>query len=51
MENTHQKSKKGGRKPKQDPSRRRDVFYLNETEHCKLNGMYLQSGKREFPVF
>jgi len=44
MENKSQKTKTGGRHPKPDRSRHRYVFYLNDTEHCKLNGMYLQSG-------
>ena len=41
MEN---KKNKGGRHLKPDRSRHRYVFYLNDTEHCELNGMYLQSG-------
>jgi len=51
MENSNQKSKKGGRKPKPNPSRHRYVFYLNETEHGKLNAIYLQSGKKGISGF
>ena len=43
MDNKKQKNK-GGRHPKPDRSRHRYVFYLNDTEQIKLNGMYLQSG-------
>jgi len=43
MEKQKQKNK-GGRHPKPDRSRHRYVFYLNDTEQIKLNGMYLQSG-------
>ena len=44
MDNKSQKSKTGGRHPKPDRCRHRYVFYLNDTEHCKLNAMYLQTG-------
>lgn len=45
------KSKKGGRKPKTDPCKNRYVFYLNDTDHCRLNGMFLQSGQNEMSRF
>ena len=51
MEDNHQKSKKGGRKPKADRCCHRYVFYLNDTDHCKLNAMYLQSGTYEISRF
>ena len=51
MENSSQKSKKGGRKPKLDPCKNRYVFYLNEKDSCSLNAMYLQSGMTEISRF
>ena len=42
---------KGGRKPKPDPCRHRYVFYLNDTDNCRLDAMYLQSGKTEMSGF
>ena len=51
MEDNNQKSKKGGRKPKIDRCSHRYVFYLNDTDHCKLNAMYLQSGTKEISGF
>ena len=50
MENQKQKNK-GGRHPKPDRSKHRYVFYLNDTEQCKLNGMYLQSGMNSISRF
>ena len=51
MENRIKKVNKGGRKPKPDPCRHRYVFYLNDTDNCKLDAMYLQSGKTEMSRF
>jgi len=51
MENNNQKSNKGGRKPKLDRCSHRYVFYLNDTDHCKLNAMYLQSSTKEISGF
>ena len=42
---------KGGRKPKADPYRHRYVFYLNDTDQCRLDAMYLQSGMTEMSGF
>ena len=42
---------KGGRKPKPDPYRHRYVFYLNDTDNCRLDAMYLQSGMTEMSGF
>ena len=51
MEDIIQKSRKGGRKPKSDPCKNRFVFYLNDTDACKLNAIYLQSGMKEISRF
>ena len=51
MENSSQKSKKGGRKPKLDPCKNRFVFYLNDRDSCTLNAKYLQSGMNEMSWF
>ena len=51
MEDKNQKSGKGGRNPKPDRCCHRYVFYLNDTDHCKLNAMYLQSGIYEISRF
>ena len=51
MEHSNKKPKKGDRKPKSAPYRHRYVFYLNDTDHCRLDGMYLQSGMTEMSGF
>ena len=47
----NKKSNRGGRKPKPDPYRHRHVFYLNDTDNCKLDAMYQQSGMTEMSRF
>jgi hypothetical protein len=51
MEDNSKKSKKGGRKPKNDPSNHRYVFYLDDTDNSRLNAMYLQSGMKGMSRF
>jgi len=45
------KRNKGGRNPKPDPCRHRRVFYLNDTDNCRLDAMYQQSGMTEMSRF
>ena len=45
------KTNKGGRKPKLDPCRHRYVFYLNDTDNCRMDAMYQQSGMTEMSRF
>jgi hypothetical protein len=47
----NKKKNKSGRKPKTAPFRNRRVFYLDDADNCKLDAMYLQSGKTEISGF
>ena len=51
MKNYNQKPKTGGRKPKLDKCSHRRVFYLNDTDNCRLDAMQLQSGITEMSRF
>ena len=48
---SNKRANRGGRKPKPDPCRHRHVFYLNDTDNCRLDAMYLQSGITEMSRF
>ena len=50
MKNCNKRSK-GGRKPKPDKCNHRRVFYLNDTDNCRLDAMHLQSGITETSRF
>lgn len=51
MKKVTEKRNKGGRKPKLDPCKNRYVFYLNEIDNQKLQGMFLNSEMKEMARF